>query len=317
MRNSELRLITAALVLVAASGAHADTFDFEIDVAYDRSDASVRVDSIPNAPFPVFIRSANEADDVGISGRWFFNGVNSTSGPRSRAALTSRASFISFGYTNSDANIETTFGSSDPAIPTSNSSADASADIFSAELRYVWAESGWYGIAALGTSSFETDSNIGRFSSDSDIYSLGAGLYVGDNTTLDLRVSRLELGGGGSIGDTSSTQTALTLAHIGDVTTWQYGIDAAISTSDVSGSDELVNLQFSLYPTRSIAFGVGFDTTLQDPFDDGASYEFFAGWFVTESVELTARYRFVDLNESGNIASNDQDSAGVGVRVRF
>ena len=310
-------LAVTALLFLLVQHAHGDTFDFEVGLSYDNRDGSVRIDSIPAAPFPILIRSSNETDDIGISGRWFFGGVNSTSGPRSRAALTSRASFISFGYTDSDADIATTFGSTDPAIPTTVSRSSATADLFSAELRYVWAESGWYGIAALGTSSIETRSNLGRFSSDSDIYTLGAGVYAGDNTTLDLRVSRVELGGGGGIGDTSSTLTALTLAHIGDVVTWQYGIDASISSSDVSGADELVDLRFSMYPTRSIAFGFGVDTTLQDPFDDGASYEFFGSWFATESVELAARYGFVDLNESGNVASNDQDSFGLGVRVRF
>ena len=194
MRKNATRLSVTALLFLLVQHAHGDMFDFEVGLAYDNRDGSVRIDSIPAAPFPILLRSSNETDDIGISGRWFFSGVNSTSGPRSRAALTSRASFISFGYTDSDGDVATTFGSTDPAIPTTVSRSSATADLFSAELRYVWAESGWYGIAALGTSSFETNSNLGRFSSDSDVYTLGAGVYAGDNTTLDLRVSRVRAG---------------------------------------------------------------------------------------------------------------------------
>lgn len=314
MRACRASLAAVGLLVSLPTVAYADSFEFDIGATYDALDRSSSVRPNLQIPLPSqFLGSDSETDEFGVSAAWFFDGVNLSTGPRSRAAFLSQASSISFSYTRIDGRSTTLLGGADPTVPATVDRFDSQADLFSAELRYVLPEHGWYGLAGLSREEFKSGTPSGNFRDDNSRYSLGIGRYVGERTTLDLRVSRFDQGGG-----LYSTETTLSLSHIGDLGNWQYGVDSAITTFHASGPDEQIDLGFSLYPSRSIAVGLSTTTSLQDPFDTfGTPYRLFASWFPTESVELAARFSLVDFDDSGNSVENDQETLGIGIRVRF
>ncbi len=310
--------LAPAICLALPAMALGDTFDFEVGTSYDRISTSSEGTGLlgfPQPSIPFTSTSDGDDDDITVFGTWFFDGVSAPDGPRSRAAFLSRASSVSLSYRYGDSDTSSSLTSPDPSFSPVMGWESWSSDAISANLRYVWPESGWYGLAGVSTLDEEFDSSFGSFNSDVETYSLGIGKYIGSQTSVDLRVSRLEGETAGS--NIGVTETALTLSHIGGLgETWQYGADVALTTTDVSRADELFDLRLSLYPTRSLAFGLETSGSVQDAFDEGTRYGLFASWFARENIELEASYRYVDTESFPNF-DQDEDGFGVGVRVRF
>lgn len=312
------RRACTGLVALLSFAVSAEPFEFEVGATYDTANfASSLEGPIPSLPLPnLFLGSDSDTDEIALSGAWFFDGVNTTTGPLSRAPFLSRASSLSLAYAQSDGDVNTLLSTGDPLVPATTSVTRTESELFAARLRYVWPASGWYGLAELSTGDVESRTSLGRFKVDTDVLTVGVGKYVGERTALDLRVSRVEEDSRSFTSAFTATETKLTLSHIGDVASWSYGVDAGITTVDVGGP-ELVDLRLSLFPSRTLAFGLAVDTELQDPFEDGTPYEFFASWFPSESVELAAKFGVTDFDDANNALDRDQDTWGIGVRVRF
>lgn len=126
-----------------------------------------------------------------------------------------------------------------------------------------------------------------------DAFSLGVGKYIGAQTALELTAVRQDSDASGAVigGDSSSTEAALGLLHIGSLGgTWQYGTDIVLSTTGRGPSEGSYSARLSLYPSRSLAFGLEIDGALQDPGDVSTGYGVFASWFPRETIGLQARY---------------------------
>lgn len=268
------------------------------------------------------IRLDAETDDDAfrLAGTWHFDGVSISSGPRSRAAFLSRASAVSISYTRGDSDSVFAVTSSDPGFPSFSDQSSDTRNNLSANLRWVWAESGWYGLAGLTMAELELDA--GPFSStfDGDGYTLGVGKYLGAQTALELRVLRQisDTSGPAIIGgDSSSTDAALGFLHIGALgATWQYGTDITLATTGRGASDGSYNARLSLYPSRPLAFGIEIAGALQDASDVSTDYEVFASWFPNDGLGLSARYGWISLDEPGD-SDIDQYSFGIDVSFRF
>lgn len=310
-------LLVPAICLVSPAIARGDTFDFEVGASYDRTSTSFEATDLLGfiqPPTLVTSRSDGNDDDFTVFGIWFFDGVTASTGPRSRAAFLSRASSVSLSYRHEDGDTSFSVTSPDPSFSPTMGRSNRNSEAISANLRYVWPESGWYGLAGVSTLDTEFGDDFGSFGFDSETYSLGIGKYIGSQTTLDLRVSRQETDNNFDL-----TETTLAFSHIGGLgENWQYGADVAVTTTDVSGADESFSLRLSLYPSRSLAFGLETSGSVQDAFDDRTRYGLFASWFARENIEFGASYRYVDTDTPRNFDWNeDEDGFGVGVKVRF
>lgn len=322
MRNLHLTTMVLPLGIVFSTSGHADTYNYELGILYGASHTST-VSTVSFGPVlpaePIRLESDTDTDDFSVFGTWYFDGVTSTDGPRSRAAFLGRASALSLSYMRSTGDTKSTLISSDPAIPSFMDRSDQSANSFSANLRYIWPESGWYGLASLSRADANFDSGSGSADISADAYSLGVGKYIGSQTTLDLSVVRLESEASGFVigGNSASTEAAIAYSHIGSLgRTWQYGTDIVLATIDVGTSDGSYDVRLSLNPSRPVAFGIEVNGALQDPGDGRTTYELFASWFPRESIELAASYGWVSIDEPIN-TDFDQDNFGVGVNFRF
>jgi hypothetical protein len=319
MRRIHLAVSALAVSVALSETGHADNYDYQIGISYDASRASS--ESVFAVPIVDSIRveSDSDSDEIGLHGTWFFDGVAASSGPRSRAAFIGRASSISLSYRRGNGDSVSTLSATDPAFPSSTDRSELDTNSVSANLRWVWAESGWYGLAGLSRADFETDSEFGSIDFTADAYSLGVGKYIGSQTTLELSVVRLDSDASGSIigGNSTSTETAVAFSHIGSLgRTWQYGTNIGLATTERGASDGSYSVRLSLYPSRPLAFGLEIDGALQDPGDVSTDYGLFASWFPRERIEFDARYGWISFDEPSN-TDFDQYTFGVGVNFRF
>lgn len=309
-----LLLLGGLLVTTAA----ADTYTWEVGLGLTANNSTSRSTSTfppPNGG-TISSRSESDSDDIGIGGTWYFAGVEANSGPRSRAAFIGRASAVSLSYSRGDGDSSTNVTSTVPGFPDQSFRSDASSDSFSGNLRLVGKDSGWYGLASVSRTESEGDfPGLGATQFSSNAYGLGVGKYLGSQTALELNVARGEAQG------FYTTIAALALIHIGAMgDTWQYGIDASLSDDNQDGSNARFGARFSLYPSRSWAFGADISAQLEDTSDGPRNYGLFASWFPTERVEIEARYTTTDVDVPTAFISNvdvDQYSYGAGVNVRF
>lgn len=298
----------------------ADTFNFEFGVDYQYTGQSLTVDApetiFPSNP-PVTLpatrsRSSVATDDIGLFGTWFFGGVTANDGPRSEAAFLGRASSLSLRYQRQEISPRSTL-TPPPDPPITVIDVDVSAENYAADLRYVWADSGWYGLG-----NFEyTDIDFGFVGAGNtaESYGVGIGKYVAERTSVDFSYQR--------VGDFSdgTDRLLLNVRHIGDLgTSWQYGATLGLSDIDLPGADLGVGATLSLYPNRSVAFGVEVSDSL-DGFDDRTRYALVGGWFPTDRFELSARFGWVSgeprIGPPFITVNSDDDDYGIGFRYRF
>lgn len=305
--------------------AWADEYDFEIGIAFDSSqfDGSQTTTTTGGT---IFDSSSIDTDSLSVLGTWYFTGLSDDKGPRARAVLVDRASSLSIGYSRTEQSSSVVLTSSDPAFPLGpfDLSIDAEADTYSANFRYVDRASGWFGSAGLFTANatagpFMSDSPFVGVSIDEDGWSLGAGKYLADTTTLSLNYSE--------VSDTSAV--GLSFEHLGDLgASWQYAVDLEYSYVDLGGGFDLDTwgAAISLYPTRDFEFGLAVQDVSGDfPSADSQTIQGFASWYVKPNVRLSARYRVDDGDYSGTVfggggstvGSSDEDSFGIGVSIRF
>ena len=234
--------------------------------------------------------------------------------------LVDRASSLSIGYSRTEQSNSFVLTSSDPAFPLTpfDLSFDSNVDAFSADFRYVDRDSGWFGSVGLLTAN-ATAAVLALQPGDADGWSLGAGKYLADTTTLSLNFT--------DVSDTSAV--GLSFEHLGDLgASWQYAVDLGYSYVDLGGGFDLDTLgaAISLYPTRDFEFGLAVEDISGDfPSADSQTVEGFASWYVKPNVRLSARYRVDDADYLGNVSigggstvsDSDEDSFGISASIRF
>ncbi len=318
--RSKVGALLAGAVL-AASGAAADDFDFEVGVTYDRTQLDSEQTFTSNVG-TIFNSTEVDTDAYSLFAGWYFEGLSDDNGPRARAAFVDRASVISVGYVRTDVTFSTSIVSTDPLVPPFEGEFESDADAYALDLRYVWRDSGWF----MNVGVAEADANVGGAiggSSDVTSWRLGVGKYLFDTTTLALDVSDSD----DDVAD--ATVIVLTFSHLGDMgETWQYGVDLGYARTDADFDLEIDSWSaaLSLYPNRDFEFGLRLVEQDADPeFLESTSYEGFASWFVTPGVVLGASYRVDDVDSRGSVvfqpadrdSDTDQDGFSLSVSVRF
>lgn len=314
--------LTASL-LVAPLGM-AEEYDFEVEIGYSSVDFESS-QTITTDGGVIFNSSEIDTDELRLSGTWFFKGLSDEKGPRSRAALTDRASSARLGYSQADRTFASFLSNTDPAFPFPpiDSRIESDDDAFAVDIRYINRNSGWIGSAGLLTSDATVGAPVSS-SFDATGWRLGFGKYVSQNTTLELAISGVDVDGGS---DTSGI--GVTFEHLGDLTGhWQYAVDLAYNRINPdAGSDvDTWRAALALYPNKDIEFGLALEDVSGDLVSgNNLGVEGFASWFVRPNVRLAARYRVDDVDYQGNAVIGgaptagdaDQDSFGVSATVRF
>jgi hypothetical protein len=299
----------APAALVFTGNAVADTFDYEVRAGY----ASATSD-FSNTTLIGSTRGSSDTDSFNLGGSWYFTGLSDDEGPRSRAAFLSRASSLMLAYSRGDGSSSSTF--TDPVLPPVTARSKTTRDDFSAGFRYVWKQSGWYGLAGVSRfeSKFRTQSGgpviVPSIELDATLYNVGVGKYLGEATAIDLNVSRADTDG------LDTNNYALTFTHIGKIgQTWQYGLGVSASLSDQNDDDGTYGASFSLFPTRNLEFGVSISHR-DSGVIEGESYNGFVSWFVRPNVELTASYT-EDNPDTASGQSFDNSATAIGASIRF
>jgi len=321
MKKLTLTTLVLPLWFVFSTSGRADTYDYELGMSYAGTEtytnSSVVFGTLP--PVTIMVDSDSDSDDIAVFGSWYFDGVTATTGPRSRAAFIGRASAISLSYSRGSGDTTTAITSSDPSFPSSIETSELSTDNISASLRWVWPESGWYGLATLATGDANIDSPSGSASFSGHAYGLGVGKYIGSQTSIDLTIMRSETDASGFVigGTSSSTEAAIALTHIGSLgQTWQYGVDIALNTTSAGSSNGSFDIVLSLYPSRNFAFGLEVNGAVQDIANERVIYDLVASWFPSERIELAAGYGWTSIDEPADTDFN-QDSFRLGANIRF
>jgi len=311
-------IFSAISAFASPATAHAAGYDYEVAISYDASRSST--ESVAATTFqPIRIESESDHDEIGFAGTWYFAGADASIGPRSRAAFISRASAASLSYTRGNGDSVFTVNSTSPFIPSLTESSEQSTNAVSADLRWVWPESGWYALAGFSMAEFEGDSEFVSTELDADAFSLGVGKYIGAQTALEVTAVRQESDASGAVigGDSTSTELAVGFLHVGSLgRTWQYGTDIVLATTGRGTSEGSYSARLSLYPSRPLAFGIRIDGGLRDAGDVSTDYGLFASWFARERVGLHARYGWTALDEPTD-TDLDQYDFGFGVSFRF
>ena len=307
--NRYARVLAASTVFLCLS-AHANDYDFEVGVSFGQTEADTRTVSLP-PPIDITETSSAEADRFELRGAWFYSGLSDKQGPKARAAFVDRASSVSLSYSQTDqsSSIEITGG----GLPSLESSSDFSAYVV--DLRHVWKESGWYAIAGIGRAELDgelTDGTTSRtLDADSNVYSLGVGKYLGETTSVDLRLLSQDTD------SSTASGVALSFSHLGSLgDTWMFGVDAALTKTDTAGDGDVYNIRGSLYPNSDVDFGLSFVRRDEERGFDSESFELFAGWFVTDNTRVFASYI---EDEGSSTLTSGVDSSGfeLGISSRF
>ncbi len=318
-----MKLTTKAVCSLLAGSAiavnvSADEYDFELDVAYGSTNFDGSKTIATNGG-TVFNSGSNDSDSLSVFGNWYFSGLSDGDGPRARAELVSRASSLSFGYGRTDRTITSFLTNDDPSLPfitPFDSRFESDSEQFAVALRYVDPDSGWFGDVGLQISEDTFRDSFGGFtptSTDATEWQLGVGKYIFENTTLSFGVGRIDFDPG-----EKATAFDISLEHLGDLgERWQYGLDIGYDRTDGDFSDvDALSVGLSLYPTRDFEFGVAFTDARGNPGSSRSdvSYDAFASWFVKPNVQLSANYRFDDVDYLGNVflggASTDSEADG-------
>lgn len=323
-KTGYLTTLAASLCLAMTAPSEADEYDYEIGVLYDQNRASsvstFGIGAVPGPPIqPMTLASDTDNDTVGVSGTWYFDGVRTSGGPKSRAAFLSKASSLSVSYSRGFGDTTTIISPTGPGSPPPTVVlTDQDSNNFEAGLRYVWPTADWYGLANFSRIDAEIGDIAGAIDLTTNAYSLGVGKYLGSQTTVDLNVVRLESDAAGFVigGNISSTEASINFSHIGDLlNSWQYGADFGILTTGVGDSAGSYRVGFSLYPTRALAMGLNVSGGLGGS-RIATSYSFFLTWFLREQFGLTANYGFIDVDNPFN-TDFDQDNIGLSAIFRF
>jgi len=313
--GTEFRDVSLSLLgCIFATGVVAEEYDYEVSLDYGRSSSDTTfVTTVNGVPDPLLGTgtTASDTDDIDLAGTWYYAGLSDAEGPKSRAAFLSRASAFSLSYGRRDGSGSFVFSSNGVAPPTSGSNSILSHS-FSANLRHVWRDSSWYLLAGLSQldTEFESVSNgiASSFDRDNTLYSFGVGKYLGKATTVDLNVAGADSGGGA---------VAASLQHVGSISQhWQYGVNLVLQRSTSHSDEGSYALRGTLFPSNDVEFGIKVSRQeLRGGLSDD-SIEAFAGWFVRDHIELTARYR---QDSPDDVPGRDSDSSGfvLGAAFRF
>ncbi len=270
-------VIAAGIGLALSSAAHAE-YQFEIGANAGTGDFDI--DSVEG-----------DLDFFGLTGAYYLQSVDTSKGPLPEAAFLDRASSIELLAGTGEIDFDD-FG-------------DADLDSYAIGTRLVAKESGW--LVELG---YGLDKWDGIVNEDIDIYSIGAGKYVLENTAIVLSYTKLD---SDLEGDSDAYDLGVEhLWHFADMGALK--LDATVGRVDPDLGDDIDvwGLGGTYYVNNNLGFGAAYSQEDSDDMDV-EDWSLFAEWFVTEKVALTLAY--TDSEDSDS--DFESDAIEFTANVRF
>lgn len=282
--------IVAGVALAVSAAAQAEDYRWEIEADY--SHGEYEIDGFDDTEFDAF----------SVDGSFYLDSVNTNGSPLSEAAFLDQASDISVAYSYAEID---------------DNGIDVDGDDYGISGRYVTDGAGW-----IFDGSY---TRLEPLDGEIDVWTLGFGKYLTDNTTLVLTYwnGDADEGGdtdGGAIGLKHFFRTADAAGFLVEA---NYGLINVDDADDV----DIYNLSGTWFPNQN--WGIGASYGRYDGFDGlidaGGSglevdqYSLFAEWFVTPSIGLNLAYTYGETDDIPLIGDTDIESNAItlGGRLRF
>lgn len=302
--KKRIPLSIALLSIVTSLPVYA--YQFEIEAEYSDSETDFDSSFSPDM----------DEDSTSFSGTYYFSDVETNKGPLSVAAFISRSSNISVFYSDGETEVDATritFSGPAPSLFGSISSYGGSIldstfvtpkyeidrEEYFINGQYIHAESGWLIEASYGY--VEEDSDLG-VDIEQDIYGIGVGKYIAQNTRLMLDYFHTETDIDFGVVDTSSDSELVNIGlfhvqELGDDTYYDASLDIAHIDPDDGDNSQAYSASATYYFTSHI--GLGIDVSHVDGDDvDTTSYGISGEWFITENFAINLSYARTDLDYS-------------------
>jgi len=286
--------IIAGIGLTLSAGVHAD-YRWELGGDYSTGTTDTELKTPVGS-----LDESNDADVFSAYGTYYLENVDASKGPLGEAAFLDHASNI------------TLFGS-DGDVEFSNFE-DTDGQTYGVQGRYVaegpgWKLSGW--LMDVGYERREPgDAEI-------DVYTIGIGNYVTENTTVVLNYENVGVNNGGDTdGYSLDLEHMWLLSHGGIKANASYGIVTVKERDDV----DVYVIGGTWYLNNNLGFGANYQHTSENGFEiDG--YSVFSEWFINESFAVNLAYEESqpDDIDVGNNATLETEISAVtlGALVRF
>lgn len=225
-------------------------------------------------------------ESFAVSGSYFFDGVNNTKGPLGEAAFLDHASDITAFYTYAEID---------------DNGIDVDGDTYGVSGRFVTDSAGWI----LDGSYARTE----PLNAEIDTYTIGAGKYITENTTL---VATYWNGDADEGGDTDGA--AIGLEHFWKLSSGGIKLEGNYGFVNVDDADDIdiYNVGATWYATQRLGFGAAYGN-----FDAGGieaeRYSAFAEWFIIRGIAANLEYVHDELNDT----DFEVDSIALGVTLRY
>lgn len=283
-------------------------YQFEVEAEYSDSETDYDGSFSPDM----------DEDSISINGTYYFSDVETNKGPLSVAAFLGRASNISAFYSDGETDIdgaEISFSGPAPmgglapygstigftfTIP----EYEIDTEEYYVSAQYIHAESGWLVEASYGY--VEEDSDFG-IDIENDIYGIGVGRYIAQNTRLMLDYVHTETDVDFGVVDTSSDTELVNVGlfhvqELGNDTYYDVSLDITNIDPDDGDDSHAYSLGATYYFTSHI--GLGFDISHVDGDDiDTTSYGVSGEWFMTDNFSISLSYVRTEIDIDNELPS--------------
>jgi hypothetical protein len=267
--------LVAAIGIALSAAAQAD-YQFEVSGGY--ATGNITAANGPEA----------DQDIISLAGIYYLAPVSTSTGPLSEAAFIDRASGVMFGVVDGEVDFDSGF------------SGDTDITAYDIAGRYVMKDSGFLVEASYRLEQTDIDTLApGSESTDTDVWSIGAGMYVAENTTLLFNYTYFDADNGRESDGYSADLEHLFLLDQGAIK-----IDASYGLLDSNFADDvdLYALGGTYYINNNI--GIGGRYTLRDSNQSELTeWRAVAEWFISEQLSFTGAY--IELDEDGSQAESD------------
>jgi hypothetical protein len=241
----------------------------------------------------------NDAEVFRAYGTYYLEKVDTSKGPLGEAAFLDHASnFTLFG--------------SDGDVEFSNFE-DKDGQTYGASGRYVAAGPGWKLSGWLMDVGYERRE---PGEAEIDVYTIGIGNYITENTTLVVNYENVGVNNGGDTdGYSVDLEHMWLLSHGGIKANASYGV---VTVKEADDTDVYV-VGGTWYLNNNLGFGANYQHTSENGYEiDG--YSVFSEWFINESVAVNLAYEEAqpdDIDFGNTTLETDISAVTLGALVRF
>ncbi|MEM9254739.1 MAG: hypothetical protein AAGA91_04785 [Pseudomonadota bacterium] len=240
--------------------------------------------------------TGGDFSSIALGGAFFFEEVDTDKGPFAEAAFLDRASFVALAYQDGEIN-------NDGVLD------DLETKRWGFDGRYVTDGGGW--ILDLGYAREEPDNPLigGPSSFEIDVFNVGVGKYIFENTSIVLSYQNSDVDEGGDLDSYRAD-----LDHFWKTGSGGLKLELGYGWVDVGDGDDIdiYAIDATYYFGEHLGIGGFYSVTGQNN-DELEQYGAQLSYFITDKVGVNLRYSEGELEDT----DVETDSYLIGVTVRF